>query len=150
MDSFRWQRSTMIAVVALGVTLGACSDDKKKPTDPEPGPEVPTETETFRGTIPQSGHDCNNFSMANAGDVGMEVVDFEPLSSITMGLTIGQPDPGASRGCASFATDDSVRIFQTFVSSGLLPGTYCVCLFDVGNIFPGETITYEMEVTHPE
>ena len=150
MGSRKWQVLTTVFVVTLGLTLSGCSDDKKNPTDPEPPPEVPTVTQTFKGSVMQTGHDCKTFSMTNAGAVEMQIVDFEPLISITMGLTIGQPDPQASRGCASFATDDSVRVFETFVSSGLLAGNYCICVFDVGNIFPGETVSYELEVTHPE
>ncbi len=142
------QRLMVLCAVTVSLMLSACSDDKKKPTDPEPDPEVPTVTENLTGKVRQNGTTCNNFTMQNPGTIVLELTRLEPLESITMGMAIGNPDPAA--GCEVFARDDSVRIFQTFVSQGQPAGTYCTCIFDVGNIFPDETIDFTQRVTHPE
>ncbi len=42
-----------------------------------------------------------------------------------------------------------MRVNQTLLAANLLAGDFCACIFDVGNIFPGETVTYTFEVTHP-
>ena len=150
MVSYRWQLLMVVVLVALGPGLMGCSDSKKKPTEPEPDPEVPRVVQTFRGQLDQGERECNNFSMGNAGTIVLEIVELSPLQTITMGMSLGQPDSTNPSGCSSFADDDSVRVFQSFASSGLAAGAYCACVFDVGNIFPGETVDYTLEVTHPE
>ena len=150
MFEYRWKQSMVVCVAVLGLALGACSDDKKNPTEPEPGPEVPMVTTTLRGSVEQLGLTCKSFSMGNPGSIEIEIVELEPLATITMGMGVGRPDSSNPSGCAMFAQDDTVRIFQTFRSSDLAAGTYCTCLYDVGNIFEGETVTYVQEVLHPE
>ncbi len=150
MFSYRWQQWTMVCVVVLSLALGACSDNKKKPTEPDPEPDVPRVTQTFRGGVNQNTTVCNSFSMQNGGSVQIELVELQPLRTITMGMGIGTPDNSLASRCAMFAQDDSVRIFQVFASSGLAPGNYCTCVYDVGNIFPGETVSFAQEVVHPE
>ena len=151
MVAYRWQLRMVAVVGVVGLALGACSDDKKKnPTEPEPGPEVPTVVQTFQGDVAQNTRVCKGFSMNNPGTIVMEIVELMPLRTITMGMSLGQPDASNPSGCSSFAEDSSVRIFQTFASAGLQAGSYCTCVYDVGNIFPGETVSYTQEVEHPE
>lgn len=139
-----------MAAALVGLALAGCSDDKKNPTQPEEEIQVPTVTEVFRGQVQQFGSDCNEFSMANGGTIELQITELEPLQTITMGLSLGQVDPTVPTGCATFADDNSVRLRQTFASAGLAAGDYCTCVFDVGNIFPGATVDYTLEVTHPE
>ena len=113
-------------------------------------PNVPVETEVFNGMVEQKKFDCNGFSMSNNGTIGFQITDLTPLSSLTMGMGVGTPDAEEATGCNFFAEDQSVKAQERFSSPGQLAGSYCICVFDVGNIFPGESVGYELEVQHPE
>lgn len=143
-------RSFALAVAIAIATLAsmACNDDDS-PSAPEPEPEPPTVTETFQGDIEQAETSCHDFTLMEDGDVTLEIRDLQPLSTLTVGLGIGQPDSSLATGCALFVQDNSVRVNQTLLAANLLAGDFCACIFDVGNIFPGETVTYTFEVTHP-
>lgn len=145
----RW-RAIVAALVFAPMSLAtiACSEDDKKPTDPDPEP-VPIITESFDGEIAQGTRSCHEFDMGFDGGVELEITALEPLETLTVGLALGQPDTASPEDCADFVEDNNVRIFQTLASSGLLAGPYCACVQDVGNIFPGEEVTYTLEVRHP-
>lgn len=147
---YRWQLVMLAVLAASGAVLSGCSDNKKSPTQPVPGPEVPTVVQTFNGNVEQKGRDCKSFSMANPGNVLVKVTKFSPLGTITMGLALGQPDPTEVGNCGVFGEDNSVRASESFGSSSLAAGSYCTCVFDVGNIFSGNTVSYTLQVTHPE
>jgi len=146
---YRWQLM-MVAFLALGAVLSGCSDNSKPPTQPVPGPEVPTVVQTFTGKVEQKGRDCKSFSMTNPGSIVVKVDSFAPLGTITMGLALGQPDNTEVGNCGIFGQDTNVRALESFASGGLAAGSYCTCVFDVGNIFPGNTVSYALQVTHPE
>lgn len=140
-------------VMASGIVLVcfaslACNDDES-PTEPEPEPAAPTVTETFQGDIEQTETSCHDFALMADGDVTLKITDLQPLSTLTVGLGLGQPDATLATGCDLFVQDDSVRVNQTLLAANLLAGDFCACIFDVGNIFPGETVTYSFDVTHP-
>ena len=127
----------------------ACSDDKK-PTTPEM-PEPPEMvTRTFRGPLAQSDEECRFFTLGADGDITATITDLQPLLTLTVGLGLGVPSETDADRCSRFANDDSARVNEVFLSASNQAGTYCVCIFDVGNIFPDETITWTIDVTHPE
>lgn len=139
--------SAASAALLVLATL-ACSDDKK-PTAPEITEPPEMVTETFRGSVPQKSETCHFYTLGAGGSITTEIKDLQPLISITMGLAIGVPSESASEGCARVVTDDSARVFEVFLSANNPPGDYCICIFDVGNIFPGESISYVLDVEHP-
>ena len=58
-------------------------------------------------------------------------------------------DSTATPPCTLIAKDSSVKVNDTLLSAGLTAGSYCVEVFDVGNIFPGVTVSYKVDVTPP-
>lgn len=145
------QRAVLAALLlALGIGSGACSDNSNNPAAPEPAPEVPTVVVEYTGNIEQLETDCNEFTLADGGDIQMQITDLQPLSTITMGLALGEPDAAQEENCFPFAEDRSVLLLELFTSADLAPGDYCICIFDVGNIFFGESIDYILELTRPE
>ena len=143
----------MPCLLALALALGACNSNSSSrsntPTDPEPLPPVDVVVQTFRGDLPQKGRKCHDFTLGADGSVTLEITELEPLPTLTVGMGIGQPTEDDPPVCAIIAEDRSVRTFELFLSEGLIAGPYCVCIFDVGNIFPGETVTYAIVATHP-
>jgi hypothetical protein len=143
-------RSMVLGAVLCFALLGACSSDKvKAPTDPEPIDPAETITESFSGEFSQGERTCHGFSLSVPGSITLELTKLEPLGSLTVGLGVGQPNATALDTCDLVAQDNTVRVGELFSSEGLPAGNFCVCVFDVGNIFPGVVIGYTVEATHP-
>ncbi len=141
------RRLTPCLLLALFIT--GCEEDA--PTAPTPVEPVdpPTVTETFDGMLALGEMSCHDFTTVATGDTVLEVIDLQPLTTLTVGILLGQPDPADPENCVGFAQDTSVRLFEDFLSSNLPPGAYCTCVSDVGNIFEDITVSYTLEVIHP-
>ncbi len=147
---FRRMKKTVLPSLLLVLPLlGACSDSNS-PTEPIEEvvvAEAVLYTETFAGLLETGSATPHVFEMLEIGDAEMTIVDLAPLSTLTIGLGIGVLD--SEDACIVFAQDVSVRLDESLTSADLTAGTYCVLVFDVGNIFPSETVTYSLEVVHP-
>ena len=145
------RQSALSLILLLVVFTVACSDDDNPvaPTvDVEP-PTVPTITETFTGQLVLGSSSCHFFDVAQPGNVEMSITSIAPLETLTVGLGLGLPDEAAETGCVLAVTDNSVRKDETFLSAVGIAGEHCVCVFDVGNIFADQTVTYSLDVEHP-
>jgi hypothetical protein len=137
------------ALVVL-VALGRCSDDSPSETSAAPTPTpAPTVTETFVGTFEQNGTVVHNFDVTNTGDVSVTVTSLQPLSTMQVGVGVGTPDSTLTPPCSLLAKDTNVKVGDVLLSSSLAAGSYCVEILDVGNVFPGVTVGYQLDVTHP-
>ena len=110
---------------------------------------MPTTTETFAGDLVLGGISCHFFEVAQLGPAEMSITSLAPLETLTLGLGVGLPDEAAESGCTLVVTDRSVRKDETFLATLATPGTNCVCVFDVGNIFEDVTVTYTLDIEHP-
>jgi hypothetical protein len=145
------KRTSSLAFLILLVMFGAaCGNDNPTVpvTPPEPEP-VPTVTETFMGALGLGGSSCHFFDVAQAGPVTMSVTALAPLETLTVGLGVGLPDDSVESGCGLIVADTSVRKDESFLASVNTVGSHCVCVFDVGNIFAGQNVTYTLDVEHP-
>lgn len=140
---------TLAAALAAWILVSTACSTRDRPTAPAPEPDPPTTTETFSGDIDQNESSCHMFTLVANGDVTLVITSLQPLPTLTVGLGLGQPDATVATGCSLFVQDNSVRTSETLLASNLQVGDYCSCIFDVGNIFPGETVTYTFDVTHP-
>ena len=142
----------IIIVTALVVTLGCSgSDTPTEPTDPVDVPPVDTVTDTFEGSISQGDTSCHHFETSERADVTLKLTDVRPLDTLTVGMGIGTSDEiveGEEQGCTLFASDNSVKVPATLLSASLGADQYCVCVFDVGNIFEKRVVGYAVEVEH--
>ena len=137
-----------VAVLLLVAAIG-CSDDS--PTEPiieEPEP-VPTVTDTFMGTFGLGETSCHVFTTTLAGPAELRVTALAPLDTLTIGLGIGLDDGDDATECSYIAVDNSVRLGDPLVSQLTGATDYCVCIFDVGNVFPDQTVSYTFTVEHP-
>ena len=149
MNESTLQRFALVGTLSLW--LLAC-DDSSSPTAPveeEEVVEVETLTESFSGTLALGETSCHDFSTLQLGDIDMTITSLAPLDTLTVGMGIGTEDSESAEGCAIFASDSSVRVGDVLRSVQLAAGEYCLCVFDVGNIFASETVSYSAEVTHP-
>jgi len=137
----RWLGSGMGLFVMSGILAASVmgcggSDSPSAPT--------PTTTETFTGTVTQGGGVTHTFAVQRDGGLQATLTSLAPLSTITMGLGIGSLSNGAC-GLISQTTAQQSQVVQGTVS----PGTYCIAVFDIGNIAADGAITYTLSLIHP-
>ena len=147
-------RTLAILLLAMATLLFAgCSDDDDDPITTEPNDPVDVElvTEVFNGSFGQGGTSFHTFSVAQIGNTEATINALEPVPTLTVGLAVGNVVDGADieTSCVAFASDQSVRAGESFLIAALDPGNYCISVFDVGNVFPDATVSYELTVVHP-
>ena len=126
------------AALAASMALGACDNS---PTAP-----ALFTTETFDGTVSRLGTSSHNFITAQSSATVLRVTSLSP--SVVVGLALGTP--------AVTATGEvcSITIGQAAVQQGdtfqvlLEPATYCVMMFDIGNVAESSTVAYSVTVQH--
>lgn len=111
-------------------------------------PSIPIEIDSFTGSFGMGGRGCHDVDVGEDGSIEMSLVDLQPLASMTIGMGVGVAGTTTTE-CSLFVEDTAVDLGDVLLSDELAPGPYCVCAFDVGNIFAGQTVTYEVRVEHP-
>jgi hypothetical protein len=108
-----------------------------------PAGSTSTVTETFSGTLSASGFDSHSFTVNNSGEVDATLTGLAPQSTITVGFGLGQP---ASTGCSLISYTESARV-GSVLSGTISPGSYCVSVYDIGNVQGQES--YTVTIAHP-
>ena len=129
--------------VSALLLLWACGGDSSSPTSTPTA--APSTTDTFTGTLAQGSSVVNTFTVvaATGGTVTFTLVALTPQSTITVGLGLGTP---GTSGCALASTSENVKV-GTVLSTTLSAGTYCVALYDLGNLTAANN--YTLTVLHP-
>jgi hypothetical protein len=141
-------KALLLLLLLFGAACGGSNNPVAPVTPPTP-PPVPTVTETFAGQLDLGDTSCHFFEVAQIGAAEMSITALAPLETLTLGLGVGLPNEEAETGCTLVVTDRSVRKGETFLATLGVVGTNCVCVFDVGNIFEGFTVTYSIDIEHP-
>ncbi len=136
--SFVWRLRWPLAAVVLGVLAAACGSSSSTT-----GATAAATTDTFNGTVLAGNGDFQIFTVAQAGTVTATLVSLSPQTTITVGFGIGQPTSGT---CGLLTSTDSAHVGNV-LSGPLTPGSYCVAIYDVGNIQSSDT--YAITVNHP-
>jgi hypothetical protein len=134
----------LILAVSLAFALAAAGCGASTPTTPTPA--APTVTETFNGTLLQSGSNVHTFTVGQIGEVDATLTAVGPLGTLALGLVLGAWD-GTS--CTPGYENDNSRQGTVLTGTTTATGAFCVRIFDVGNITPGTTVTYTVTVLHP-
>ena len=143
-------RNAALLLAALLITAGVACDDNSTPTAPiVEQPDIETTIDTFEGSIALGETSCHVISSTQAGPAELQITSLQPLATLTVGLGIGLDDDDPDSACPFFATDSSVRVGDTLLTTLTSVAAYCVCIFDVGNIFPDQTVDYVFQVDHP-
>lgn len=129
-----------ILAATLPVVAAACNNENT-PTTPTPPPTV---TDPFSGTINRNGAATHTFTVATAGDVKATLKSLAPDSTIVVGLSLGTWNGAA---CQIVIANDKAAQGNTVTGTASSLGTFCVRVYDVGNIV--DTTSYEIEVEHP-
>ena len=92
-------------------------------------------TDTFNGTLSPAVN--GTFSSASfqfkskSGPVTVSLVNIAPLSTITVGIALGVVQ---GQTCSGFESNAAARAGFVALADTLPGGTYCVAIYDVGNI----------------
>lgn len=103
----------------------------------------PSTTDTFTGTLLASGNISYAVTVKANGELDLTLTTLTPQTTITVGLGIGLPQ-GSS--CAVFTAAENAKVGSTLPAS-VTPGTYCVLVYDVGNVQGADNFT--VSVLHP-
>src|SRR5262249_20768444 len=140
-------RMKRVAAVAFAVACAACGHSSSSGTNLTTSPSAATKTETFSGTVNQGTMDFHTFTVTVTGEVDVTLTAAGPPSTIFMGLGVGLP---TSDGSACTLLTGASVLTQAATTPQLAgtaaPGTYCVAVFDAGNL--SAAITYSVTVAH--
>lgn len=104
--------------------------------------EAARTTETLSGTVTQqSSATTHTIAVAAEGDFEVTLSTIDPAT--TVGLGIGQT---SDSGCTLLASNTAATS-GTVVSAEVEVGSYCISVYDVGNLTG--SATYSLTVTHP-
>lgn len=141
------RRVALLAIIALFLPLAACDDDDDPVVDDTPTEQAPTMTVTVMGSFGQNANSTHDFTAVANGFARMTITALAPVETLTIGLGLGQRDDNGN--CVLLASDRSVGLRDSLLSQGLVAGSaYCVSVFDVGNLFPGNVVNYTMTIEH--
>ena len=135
-------RARLAVATVIVLSSLACGGTASTPT--EPAPVYEQKTETYTGTLNTGDGAAFGFTVANPGDIVAKITELSPVSTLTMGLSLGYWDTTTSR-CSQDITA-SVTLNTTLTGSPPGPATYCVGVYDVGNVQAPTTFT--IVVTH--
>lgn len=131
----RFCGSTVAILVALAATAcGVASPSQNQ-------------TETFSHTIqpgPGNNGGAEIFSTSKSGEVSVTVTRFDPPVNVFFSVGYYQ---NTSNGCALLQRNDFAVVGRSAISDRILPGSYCVAVFDQGFFTVPET--YTLSVSHP-
>jgi hypothetical protein len=132
-----------VLIAALSVLTGACTETTDSTlTTPTPA----TTTDTYSGTFAQLGAAVHPFTVTTTGTVTISLTDVAPLATMSIGVGIGTWD---GTTCTSVSKNDNARAGSTALSGTVATGSYCVRVYDSGNIPDGASVTYTVQVVHP-
>lgn len=126
------------AVLSAAVVFGACDNS---PT----APELFT-TEEFSGTVTRQGLAYHTFITGQVSPVVIRVRSLTP--QIGMGLALGTPTPTTAGEVCSITFGQAAIVQGDTFQVQLEPSTYCVMVFDIGNVAESSTVAYGVTVQH--
>jgi hypothetical protein len=135
------KRATRAAALACAAALfGACGSSTT-PTTP-----TPTQvTDTLTGTVTQNGANTQTFTANAGGTVTATLTDLQPVDTVTIGFSIGTTIGTICQ--ATLANDAATKGFS-FTATAATAGTYCVRMYDVGNVTADTPVNYTVTVVH--
>ena len=136
-------QSSVYGTVALTMLLASWGCGSTTPTDPDPV-TYEQKTETYSGTMNAGETKAFHFTVTNPGNIVAKITELAPVSTLTMGLSLGFWD--ATTSLCSQDISASVLLNATVSGSPPGPAQYCVGIYDVGNVQVPTTFT--LVVTH--
>jgi hypothetical protein len=137
------RRVLALLLMAAGPLFGACeSTSTTTPTAPAPA----TTTEAFTATMDQLGSVTHAFTVGTTGSMQIKLTAVEPLATMALGVALTS---GGTACGSDIAQNTNARSGAAALTGTATAGSYCVRVFDAGNIPASTSVTYSVEVSHP-
>ena len=140
---FRPFAKRLLGILLLASLVAACDDE----TPTAPTPVVPV-TDTFTGSIGQNGARIHDFAVSTGGAVTATLRSIGADNTLVVGFSLGTWNATAS-SCSIVLANERATGGAVLTGTMSALGTLCVRIADVGNIVPGTTAAYSIEVVHP-
>jgi hypothetical protein len=134
--------------IVCAVLLVACGSTTTAPTAPTPV----SLTETFAGTINRNGAQTFPFVVQTAGTVTATLTALEAGDATTIGLSLGTWN---GQVCQIILANDAAHallpdgtVATTVIGTASAVGTFCVRVYDVGQLTDATPATFSLDVTH--
>ena len=135
----------VVGLACLMLSAAGCSSTT--PTTPCSSDAASTTTDSFSGTLGQQGSSTNPFTITTTGAVQIQLTSIAPLATMAVGVSVNSWD-GTTCGTA-IAQNDNARSGATALSGTATAGSYCVKVYDSGNVPDTWSVSYTVQVTHP-
>jgi len=135
------------AILVCALAAPACSSSDDSSTSSTTAPTVlPATSENFSGTVQVGGLDAHPFVVALSGGLlNVTLTAVGPPPTIFMGFGVGSWDGTTCTPLAGGSAN--VQASTTPQLSGTVnAGSYCVMVFDIGNMVA--PVTYSWTMTH--
>ena len=127
-----------LAVCGLATACG--SNTTTTPT--APGTSI---TEMLTGTVGQNSASVLPFTATAAGQVTATLTTLAPLSTITVGFSMGTYN---GTTCQVVLDNPAGVQGSILTASAATAGTFCVRVYDVGNITADSPVSFTVSVVH--
>lgn len=136
-----------VACAALLGLLGCGSSSDSSSVITGPSPTVVTET--FSGSLDQNGTALHTFTVANSGySLLAGFTSVAPSSITSLGIGIGSWDSTTSTCGLNLTQNDAAKNGSTALSGTAGSGSFCIRVYDGGNIPAGTSASYTVQVQH--
>ena len=140
-----------LALVGLAFGTIACQSNANNPYL-QLGPTPTTTTETFTGTLVNSADApilrlTHTFTTSVSGTLTMSVTANTPDASLVIGFGIGSWDSTTST-CGPLLAYNNTATPGVSIIGNALAGSFCVQVYDVGNLASGAQTNYTLSVVH--
>jgi hypothetical protein len=131
------------SLAASAIIAAGCGSNSSTPTASTPV----TTTESFDGTVDHASSSGNSFTVTTTGTVTITLTAVGPLTTMSMGVGVGTWD-GTSCGVSTIKNDNA-RTGAPALTGTANAGSYCVNVYDSGNVPVDGEVSYEVQVVHP-
>jgi hypothetical protein len=137
-----------LAILLLsGLWLSACSSGSSSSTSASATATLTTDN--FTGSIGQNGTSVHSFTVTTSGYTLLAgFTNISPSSVAALGLGIGSWDTSTSTCSLNVSQNDTARSGNTGLTGTPSSGSYCLRVYDGGNVPAGLTASYTVQVQH--
>lgn len=135
--------------IVMYALVAACGTSSDATTVTSPTVTPTLVTETFNGSIDQNGSAVYSFTVNTSGNSLLAgYTSLSPASVTALGMGLGSWDASTSSCGLNLTQADVAHSGSTAISGTANSGSYCVRVYDGGNIPAGTTATYTVQVQH--
>ena len=126
-----------VIATALAIAISACGGSSDNSTTTQPTVITAPQTALFEGTLAVGGFSFYSFNVESTGNTDVMLASVTTSTApgtsanVVLGMAIGSP---LGTDCVITTSVVAAAALQSPLVSNLVAGTYCVRVYDVGNM----------------